>query len=150
MIAATATTFDHHHHKLMIRKIRIYTHQKYKFHHRPLALISPGAASCHLPTSIPVTPPLIQKMYSSILESRSPGVVWFYSEKECPQCGEIAEMYEAAAKKMTAWGLTMGAVNVDNEPKLAKEVGAPKFPPMMNVSARRLRCPKPCNETLLQ
>lgn len=69
-----------------------------------------------------------------MLESRTPATVWFFSPTECSQCGEIAKIYETAAKKLTAWGMTVGVVNVDEETKLAKELGVPKFPPYMNVS----------------
>lgn len=72
---------------------------------------------------------------SAVLESRSPAAVWFFSASNCPQCEEISEIFESSAKKLTAWGITVGAVNMDEERKLAKDLRLPKkFPPMLNVS----------------
>lgn len=71
---------------------------------------------------------------SSVLESRTPALVWFYSGSDCPSCESLASVLETAAEKLTAWGMHVGAVDVDGQGKLAKEIGLAKSMFAINVS----------------
>lgn len=91
-------------------------------------------ASSFFESDGPVAELTRETFISAVLESRSPAAVWFFSASNCPQCEEISEIFESSAKKLTAWGITVGAVNMDEERKLAKDLRLPKkFPPMLNV-----------------
>lgn len=68
---------------------------------------------------------------SSVLESQKPALVWLYAGKDCEQCEQVSAMIEGAAPKLTSWGLSVVAVDISTETKLAKEMGVPKSVAMM-------------------
>ena len=51
-------------------------------------------------------------------------MVMLYHGSDCrPQCEELSGMIETASEKLTSWGVSVGAVDLSTEPKLAKELG---------------------------
>lgn len=91
-----------------------------------------------IPTSIPPHPSTHSRTSnmkrfarSSVLESQRPAVVWLYAGEYCDQCEEVAAMIEGAAPKLASWGLSVVAVDLSTETKLAKELGAPRSAAMM-------------------
>lgn len=49
--------------------------------------------------------------------------MWFYPGPDCAQCKDVPSVVEAAAQKLTSWGVLVAAVDTEKDAKLAKELG---------------------------
>ncbi|CAM9587116.1 unnamed protein product [Pylaiella littoralis] len=68
---------------------------------------------------------------SSVLESSRPALVWLYAGADCPQCENLLPVVEEAAGKLSAWGVSVAAVDVSEETKLRRDLSIPRGLPMM-------------------
>lgn len=57
--------------------------------------------------------------------------MWLYAGADCPQCENLLPVVEEAAGKLSAWGVSVAAVDVSEETKLRRDLSIPRGLPMM-------------------